>query len=313
MNIIQIERAEVTREQVSRQVDAGDVVVIRQAIDDAESFRAMAHEYCGRLASYVYRSTPRTEIGDGVYTASEYSRHERILLHNENSYQRRWPRRLCFGCLEPAARGGETTFASTRMVTAAIDRATLKRFVELGIMYVRTYSSYFDLTWQTTFQTDDPQRVEEYCRREEITFEWLAGGSLRTRQVCHGAATHPTTGELLSLNQAHLFHRSALAADVRAVLLASMPAGWLPRDALYGDGTPIDETDLEAVRRAFDHALTPYQWRRGDFAVFDNMLVAHGREPYSGRRTVLVAMGGECATGIVPASVQRSASHAGSD
>src|SRR5262245_51378136 len=48
---------------------------------------------------YVYRSTPRTALGDKVYTATEYPASKSIPMHNENAYQDDWPMRLFFLCV----------------------------------------------------------------------------------------------------------------------------------------------------------------------------------------------------------------------
>ena len=38
-----------------------------------------------------------------------------------------------------------------------------------------------------------------------------------------------------------------------------------------------------------------FPWRDGDVLMLDNLLCAHGREPYAGKRRVLVSMAKPCA------------------
>jgi hypothetical protein len=63
-----------------------------------------------------------------------------------------------------------------------------------------------------------------------------------------------------------------------------------PRNVTYGDGSAIAEADLENIREAFKQEITIFQWRTGDVLIVDNMLVSHGRNPYKGKRRVLVGM-----------------------
>src|SRR5262249_42308971 len=91
-------------------------------------------------------------------------------------------------------------------------------------------------------------------------------------------------------NQAHLFHVSSLRAELRAALLAEFGEGELPRNACYGDGSPIEAAVLDEIRAAYAKASVAFPWEEGDVVMLDNMLVAHGRRPFAGARKVVVAM-----------------------
>ena len=64
----------------------------------------------------------------------------------------------------------------------------------------------------------------------------------------------------------------------------------LPRNACYGDGSPLDEAMLEHIREAFRSETIAFPWQAGDVLLVDNMLVAHGRNSFQGPRKILVAM-----------------------
>jgi len=279
----------------------GAVLFRGYGVTSAESFRDVARAFAPELLDYVYRSTPRTALGDGIYTASEYPNTADIPQHNENSYQREWPLLLVFGCLRAATRGGDTPLARTRRVTERIGPRVMDAFATRGIMYIRNYGSVLDLPWQTAFQTDDRRAVEDYCAREGIDVEWTGPDSLRTRQVCHAIAAHPRTGERLWFNQARLFHVSSLDQRTRDSMLAVLRHEDLPRHACFGDGAPIPETTLDHIRDAYAAETITFGWKTGDVLVVDNMLVSHGRTSFAGPRNVAVAMARPCRTGVPPA------------
>jgi alpha-ketoglutarate-dependent taurine dioxygenase len=201
-------------------IEHGAVLFRGFRIGSPSDFRAACETLSDDLLDYIYRSTPRTSVSDHVYTATEYRADADIPMHNENAYQRDWPMQLIFGCLMPAASGGETPLARMREVTSRIDPDVVRTFARRGVLYVRNYGQGVDLSWQSTFQTSSTAEVEAYCRREGIAYEWLPDGCLRTKQACQGVARHPITGDELWFNQAHLFHISSLGAEQRDIMLS---------------------------------------------------------------------------------------------
>jgi alpha-ketoglutarate-dependent taurine dioxygenase len=255
-----------------------------------EELEELAAAASGRLMDYVFRSTPRSSVGGHVYTSTEYPADQSIPMHNEMSYTSSWPLKIWFFCDQPAAQGGETPLADSRRVWTRLDPALRQRFAEKNVLYVRNYGAGLDLTWENVFQTTDRAAVESFCRDAGIELEWRPGNRLRTRQRRQAVARHPATGETVWFNQAHLFHRSSLAPEVLAALLDTMPGEDLPRDTFYGDGTPIEAAALEEIRGVYAEESVAFPWQKGDVLLVDNMLVAHGRRPFSGPRRILVAM-----------------------
>lgn len=242
------------------------------------------------VVDYTYRSTPRKEVEGRIYTSTEYPAEQSIPMHNEMSYTRSWPRKIWFYSVAVAAGGGETPIADSREVLRQVDPRIREKLVAKGVMYVRNYGTGLDLSWQDVFQTDDRAEVEAYCRRAGIELEWTGPDALRTRQVCQATAVHPDTGEEVWFNQAHLFHVSSLDPALREFFLAELGEEGLPRNAYYGDGSPLEEEYLEEIRAAYRHSEVVFPWQEEDVLMLDNMLVAHGRRPYTGSRRVVVGM-----------------------
>jgi alpha-ketoglutarate-dependent taurine dioxygenase len=263
-----------------------------RSVDDFERFAraAMGEE----LLDYTYRSTPRSQVRGKVYTSTEYPPHQSIPLHNEMAYSRAWPLRIAFHCARSAERGGETPIADSRKVFDRIDPAIRERFAKERVMYVRNYGGRVDLPWQDVFQTCDRAEVEGFCHKAGIELEWMGTGGerLRTRQVCQAVAQHPRTGEMVWFNQAHLFHVSSLPQEVQETLRREFDEADLPRNVYYGDGSPIAPETLAEIREAYDKETIVFPWSEGDILLLDNMLAAHGRTPFVGSRSVVVAMAG---------------------
>jgi alpha-ketoglutarate-dependent taurine dioxygenase len=238
---------------------------------------------------YVYRSTPRTRVAENIFTATEYPARMEIPLHNENAYQRKWPLKIAFCCLQRAEENGETPIADMRMVTASIGGEIMARFEERRVEYIRHYHNDIDLPWQEVFQTNSIEDVREFCARNAIHCEDVTG-ILRTSQVSQGVGYHPATHERLFFNQAHLFHVSSLGTTLAEEMMHTYGRAFLPRHARYGDGTEIDSGDLDVIRSAFRLNEVIFVWKRGDVLLADNMQVAHGRQSFKGGRQVLVAL-----------------------
>jgi alpha-ketoglutarate-dependent taurine dioxygenase len=253
-------------------------------------FDAAVCEISSRRLEYVYRSTPRTALGSGIFTATEYPPSQSIGMHCENAYQRQWPLKIVFGCLLPATSGGETPIADVRRVTVRLGGRLVDDFERRGVRYVRHYRPHVDLPWQTVFQVSDRRALAEFCARVDLSHEWLDEDTLRTAQVCQGTARHPITGDRLWFNQAQLFHSSSLGAESEAALAQLFGRDRLPRQAYFGDGGEIADRDLQAVRRAFEDEAVAFAWQSGDVLLLDNMRVAHGRRPFKGERKVIAAL-----------------------
>lgn len=258
-------------------------------VERIEDFERFVAAVTPDRMDYVYGSTPRTSIGDRIFTATEYPPAQEIPLHNENAYQREWPMALALCCQVVAQSGGETPIADMKAVTAAIGNELMDKFERNGVRYVRHYRPFVDVPWQKVFKTEDRSALASFCAQQGIEHEWLDQETLRTAQVCQGTARHPQTGQRVFFNQAHLFHVSSLGAAARS-MIEVFGADRLPRQTYFGNGEEIPAEVLAAVRSAFVQSQLTFPWHAGDVMLLDNMQFAHGRRPYKGARKVVVAL-----------------------
>ena len=270
--------------------DNGAVLFRGFDVRDAGAFRAGAQSISPHLIQYGERSSPRTQVADDVYTATDHPRDQPIVLHHEQSYTLNWPMKIMFFCECPATYRGRTPTAANRRVLDRLPSQMIERFAEKGVMYLRNYLPGISLSWQEAFQTDSKEKVEAHCKKNRIEAEWTNEGVLRTRQVRPAFRNHPITGETLFFNHALFFHVTSLPDRVKFDLLATISKESLPYNTYYGDGSPLEDETLESLRSAFDAETRAFDWQAGDVLVLDNMLVAHGREPFEGARRVLTVM-----------------------
>ncbi|HEY0067748.1 MAG TPA: class II aldolase/adducin family protein [Flavisolibacter sp.] len=242
------------------------------------------------LLEYTEPSTPRTQLEEKIYSSTEFPEEQFIVQHNEHSYSNHWPLKVFFYCETPAAQGGQTPVCDSRAVYRLLRPETVRKFEENGVLYVRNFSEEMDISWQQFFQTEDKDRVRAYCQEKNIRPEWKDNGELRTSQPAQSSFVHPELGEKVWFNQAHLFHYTNLNREVYEFLLENYGEENLPRNAYYGNGNAIEDETLEEIRAAYDKAMLAFDWQEGDLIMIDNMLYSHGRTPFKGKRSILVAM-----------------------
>jgi alpha-ketoglutarate-dependent taurine dioxygenase len=269
--------------------DSGALLFRGFGIDGPEALRRCIEATSTQWASYRERATPRTAVGDNIFTSTEYPAGEVIPLHNENSHCTSWPLKLYFCCVKPSDTGGETPLADCRDVLAAIPAAIRDEFAERGWRY-RRHFGLLGFRWQDVFASSDHDQVEAYCRENAMDVDWGSGDSLTVTYVRPAIHVHPVTGESVWFNHGLFFNAFSLDPEVREVLLDTGGVEGLPYNTTYGDGEAVPEPVLQELAQAYRTHTRTFPWQPGDLLFVDNMLVAHGRRPFTGARRVLVGM-----------------------
>jgi len=301
-------------------LEHGAILLRGFAIDDALAFESIARAIDPALKNHYLGTSPRDALTSHVFSASELPPYYPIPQHCEMSFVAHPPRRLFFCALVPnTSPGGETPLVDFARVAEDLDPAVRARFETRGVRNIRNYAApgtrRRDLwqlkPWNDMFGTTDRAIVEQKCRDNGFEWQWGDGGALRLLGTQPAFAPHPTTGTPVWFNHTQVFHLSAAADELRRVgrrpgqlpsaVLARLVAlvtavksrtvdpEALPMHCTYGDGSPIPDADMHAVRDAIWANLVAYRWQRGDVVAIDNRRIAHGRMPYRGARKIAVA------------------------
>jgi alpha-ketoglutarate-dependent taurine dioxygenase len=261
------------------------------AIDGPAPFERFAANVCRELFN-ENGEHPRTAVSGNVYTPVFYPPGKQLLWHNENSFNRRWPAKILFCCVRPADRGGETPLVDSRAVYQRIDPQVRERFESRGVLYMRHYGAGPGLDWQTVFRTADPAEAAARCAADGFDVQWKSAGRvLRTRCKRPAVVRHPVTGEACWFNQAQHWHIACLEPELRESMLGAFGENDLPRHCCYGDGSAIADADMEHILGVYRELEICFPWQAGDVVLVDNVLAAHGRNPFQGERQILVTLG----------------------
>src|ERR1700730_5809329 len=279
-------RAEV-EQKMSRH---GGILFRGFGLKDARAFEGVAAALTNELYA-EYGDLPRESSAEKVYASTPYPEDKMILYHNESSHMSNWPSKINFFCMIVAKEGGATPIVDCRKVYNSLDPKVRDAFTEKGLTYIRNFCEGLDVSWQRFFGTEDRAVVEESCRNAGTTCEWTGKNNLRISQRCRGVLRHPVTGEMSFFNQVQLHHVHCLDKDTLESLLSLFKREELPRDVHYGDGSPIEDSVMDHIGEVYEKHAVRFQYQPGDMVSLDNMLVAHARDPFSGPRKIVVALG----------------------
>jgi alpha-ketoglutarate-dependent taurine dioxygenase len=305
----------------SKLLEHGAILLRGFDLASPAGFERVARAIDPELKKDYLGTSPRDALTDYVFSASELPPYYPIPQHCEMTFLREPPRRLFFCCLvAPQGTGGETPLADFRKVLESLDPATRDRFEQRGLRIIRNYSGpgsssgRFDLwklkRWDEMFQTTDRTVVEQKCKAQDFESTWTPDGGLRLVSSHRAVRPHPVTGVPVWFNHSQVFHLSSAAAELgraarrqgslRLAALAAFAraAVFVKRrrtrtedqalECTYGDGTPIEDRDMDRVRDAIWRHMVFFRWQAGDVLAIDNAAVAHGRMPYRGPRKVVV-------------------------
>ncbi|MEU3572023.1 TauD/TfdA family dioxygenase [Kitasatospora sp. NPDC036755] len=280
------------RQELTRALhEYGAVLVRGLPIRTVEDFAKVRDAVLRHRTAYREKATPRSDYGDHVFSSTDLPAAQPIRMHNENSYTLTFPGLLLFACLVAPREGGATPVADCRQVLRALPAELVTRMRKSGWMLRRSYSDHISTSWRSAFGAERREDVERYCAENLIAHQWQPDGNLRTSQLRPGIIRHPVTGDEVWFNHLAFWSEWSLDDELREALLDEFGSDGLPFNTAFGDGDPLTRAELETLQIAYQEATVREQWQTGDLLLVDNVLAAHGRDPFRGDRKIVVAMG----------------------
>jgi alpha-ketoglutarate-dependent taurine dioxygenase len=268
----------------------GAVLVRGLGLRDAAEVEAVTRRLTDCLMTEKEAFATRETYAEGLYSSTKWPQNQVMCMHHELSYRTEFPGLMLFACLVAPAQGGATAVADAPTVLEALPADLVARFEREGWILTRSYNDEIGATLNEAFGTDDRDAIESYCRAQAIEFRWTPDGELRTRQRRSAVVRHPVTGQRCWFNQVAFLNQWTLAPEVREFLVDVYSEDGLPFNTRFGNGDPIDADVVDLINTVYEANTAREPWRAGDLLLVDNIRTAHSREPYSGSRTVLVAM-----------------------
>jgi alpha-ketoglutarate-dependent taurine dioxygenase len=196
-----------------------------------------------------------------------------------------------FFCLEPASEGGEWTLSDGRKVIECLPAEMLDRFRELGLVYRRRFIRGLDASWEQFFKVGSLQELREKIAPTGHEIDAISENDLTVSYRTHALLQIPERDTEAWFNQILLHHPDALPTEVDALLSKHFRRDQFPRTVFFGDGSPIPAGWVRTIDRVLTECSISIQTQAHDVLLVNNLLMAHGRLPYSGNRQVRVALG----------------------
>jgi hypothetical protein len=267
----------------------GAVLVGGLGLDGAAGLAGVRAALGYRPAVVQEHFAERHELAERVYSAPAWAPDREQCLHHEQGYGVDFPRLLLMTCLIPADAGGALLLADTRQLLEHLPSQLRDRFEAQGWRLERNFRPHFGLGWPAAFGVRTPEEADRYCAERLIGCTWEPDGVLHVTQRRSAIVRHPLTRQACWFNDIAFFSQWSVDAEERQVLLSAFGPGGLPFGTHFGDGDPLTEQAWRSLLDAYEAVMLRVRWQPGDLLLIDNVLCAHGREPYSGPLELAVA------------------------
>lgn len=281
------------RSRLLETVRRGGAVLLRGLpVDSPAEVAAVRDALVRRPAGPQEPFALRDHLGYGVYSDLRWPPDQMLCPQHEQSYRLSFPQLIMLAGLRPAQTGGQILLADSRQVLPRLPADLVGRLHDHGWIMIRNFRNRFGVPWRDAFDVTDRHGLEAKLSQEFISYRW-SDGMLRTARRRSAVVRHPVDGRSCWFNHAAFFNEFGLAIDPeeRQVLYEAFGRDGLTLNTLIGDGKPFTPDEVATIEGVYEQLTVPVDLGPGDVLVLDNIAVAHGRRPYTGRREVAVAMG----------------------
>ena len=282
------------REVLKKTLLRHGAILLRGLTCDRHGFAEIAKALEPKAINYTGGIGPRTIVAEDVYTSTDLPSSYGLVQHHEMAYNSFWPMNILFYCEQPPEVDGATTVCNSSRLLAALDPAIRDAFERKKLRYLRNFSN--DMPYKNiadTFGTTDRATIDAFCAKTGVTPTWRSSDRLTLTQDAPAIRRHPEVEKAAFFNTilvwhfAHWKHIAQHTFSEHFARLGGEEDYWL--HCQYGDGTAIDDATVAEIERKYEELQFKIAWQKGDILYLDNMLVSHGRRPFSGKRTILAS------------------------
>lgn len=257
------------------------------------------------ILDYRGGTSPREQMGEGIYSSTKMPFFLKIPLHSEMAYRKKFPKKIIFFCEKPPLVGGETPIVDIRKVYKDMPSAIRNKLESEGIIYYRHLKNFTSMrkfltkfnpmiemgTWQFVFKTNDADIVNRYASENHYLTEWLKDGSVILKT--HLPARLEDKAWFNSFHFFQVHHRIWGKLITPIFKLLSLLTGARDMSATTGKLNKLTKKEISQIVDAYENNMTAFKWKEGDLLYLDNTKTAHGRNPYLGSRSILVSLAEE--------------------
>lgn len=257
------------------------------------------------ILDYRGGTSPREQMGEGIYSSTKMPFFLKIPLHSEMAYRKKFPRKIMFFCEKAPLVGGETPIVDIRKVYKDMPSTIRNKLETEGIIYYRHLKNFTGIrklltkfnpmiemgTWQFVFQTSDADVVNQYAAENHYQTEWLADGSVILKTYLPSRLEDKAWFNSFHFFQVHSRIWGSLITPLFKLL--SMLSGARDMSATTGKLNRLSNQEISQIVDAYEKNMTAFKWQEGDLLYLDNTKTAHGRNPYLGSRSILVSLAEE--------------------
>ena len=279
-----------------------------RALEGAQDFDRVVRAVSPKLMDYVGGTSPRQIVHGQIVPSTELAPEASLPLPQETVYTDNPPDMLAFFSVAVATTGGETTLGDMAAVLRDLPPDLVERFQRGGVRLRRALPPRARVAakagvakpWEEVFQTDDVGEAERIAKERGWLTRRLPDDFLQVAQELRPATTkHPATGTSVWYNQAHIFAPTGSAAwarrdgrgeDAAKVERLAAAEPEMVDQVLHDDGSTIPASDIEIIWKTLIKNEIKVAWQPRDVLFIDNILVSHGRLPFTGPRKLLAAL-----------------------
>ncbi len=257
------------------------------------------------ILDYRGGTSPREKMGEGIYSSTKMPFFLKIPLHSEMAYRKKFPKKIMFFCEKAPLAGGETPIVDIRKVYKDMPLSIRTKLESEGIIYYRHLKNFTQIrkfltklnpmiemgTWQFVFKTNDADVVNQYASENHYQTEWLSDGSVILKTSLPARLEDKAWFNSFHFFQVHSRIWGKLITPIFKIL--SMLSGARDMSATTGKLNRLTDSEISQIVDAYEKNMTSFKWQKGDLLYLDNTKTAHGRNPYLGSRSILVALAEE--------------------